>query len=221
MKPRVFLIGGFKKTRFLANSLIKKGYSVTAINDDNEKCLELAEIEKLTVFNGDGSKPFVLEDANIYNADIAIALTDKDTDNLVISELCKKKYGVKRTVALIADPKKTDFFYHMGIDSVVCAASMVASSLEEQAFRDEMSTMLTVGGKRIKVSQVHIPDTSPAVDKTLRVIDLPERVIVACIIRDDESIIARGNTQVKADDVLLMVTSDEDEPAAIRELTGR
>lgn len=96
MKTRIFLIGGFNKTRSLAKSLIKKGYRVTAINNDKEKCNALAEIEHLTVFVGDGTKPFVLEDADAYNADIAIALTDHDADNLVICELCKKKFHVKK-----------------------------------------------------------------------------------------------------------------------------
>ena len=128
MKKRVVLIGGFNKTKFLASSLIKKGYSVTAINSDMEKCRELAEIESLSVFNGDGSKPFILEDANAYNADMAIALTDRDDDNLVISELCKKKFNVKKTVAIISDPQKMKFFYRMGIDSVVCAVTAVAGN---------------------------------------------------------------------------------------------
>jgi len=137
VKTRIFLIGGFQKTKFLAKSLLKKGYHVTAINKDTEKCLAMAEIENLTVFNGDGTKPFVLEDADAYEADIAIALTEYDADNLVICELCKKKFHIKKTVALISDPKKTEFFYRMGIDSVVCAITAVANIIEQQTFLDE------------------------------------------------------------------------------------
>ena len=221
MKKRVLLIGGFNKTIFLANSLIKKGYNVTAVNDDYAKCQSLAEIEKLTVFHGDGSKPFVLEDSDAYNADIAIALTDRDDDNLVICELCKKKFHVKRTVAVISDPKKIDFFYRMDVDSVVCAVSTIASVIEQQAFLDEMATLVPIGEGPLKIAQVPISASAPAANKKLWEIDLPRQVIVGCVLRGEKSMIPRGDTRILAGDVLVLISSDEHEMAAVQELTGR
>jgi trk system potassium uptake protein TrkA len=110
MKTKVLLIGGRSKAKSLAVSLIKKGYHVTAINDTYEDCLKLAEIDELAVINGDGTRPYILEDACAGDADIAIALTSKDEDNLVICELCKKRFHVKKTVALLTDPKRRTFF---------------------------------------------------------------------------------------------------------------
>jgi trk system potassium uptake protein TrkA len=219
-KAKVFLVGGFNKTKFLANSLIKKGYRVTAINSDEEKCIALAKIDKLTVFSGDGSRPYVLEEANIHGADIAIALSDRDDDNLVICELCKKKYSVKKTVAIISDPQKTDFFYRMGIDSVVCAVSAVASVIEQQAFLNEISTLISVGETNIKISQVAISPNAPAADKKLKEINLPRQVVVGCVLRGDASIVPRGDTDIRPGDVLILISSDEHEMPAIRKLTG-
>ena len=221
MKKRVLLIGGFNKTKSLAVSLIKKGYHVTAINNDMEKCRMLADIEKLTVFYGDGSKPFVLEDANAYNADIAIALTERDDDNLVICELCKKKFNIKKTVALIFDPKKPEFFYRMGIDSVVCAITTIAGIIEQQAFLDEMATLVPVGEGRIRIAQIPISQTAPAVDKKLWELSLPKDVIIGCVLRGDKSMVPRGDTRILAGDVLVLISTDEHETAAVRELTGR
>ena len=221
MKKRVLLIGGFHRTKFLAASLIKKGYHVTAINSDIDNCKSLAEIDKLTVFNGDGSKPFILEDANAYNADIAIALTEQDDDNLVICELCKKKYNVKKTVAIISDPKKTEFFYRMGIDSVVCAITAIAGIIEQQAFLDEMATLVPVGNGRIKIAQIPISQTAPAVGKKLWELSLPKDVIIGCILRGESSMVPRGDTRILSGDVLVLISTDEHETAAVRELTGR
>ncbi|MCL2163671.1 MAG: NAD-binding protein [Oscillospiraceae bacterium] len=221
MKTRVFLIGGFDKTKSLAISLLKKGYLVTAINKDMDDCKALAGIEKLTVFTGDGSRPFILEDANVYNADIAIALTDRDDDNLVICELCKKKFNVKRTVALVSDPKKMDFFYRMGIDSVVCAISVVSGIIEQHAFMKEMETLLPVGDGRIKIVQIPIYESAPAVDKKLSELSLPKNVIVGCILRGDKNIVPHGNTRILSGDVLVLISTGERQTAAIRELTGR
>ena len=221
MKERILLIGGFKRTKSLAASLIKKGYLVTAINIDPGNCKALAEIEKLNVFNGDGSKPFVLEDANAYNADIAIALTERDEDNLVICELCKKKFNVRKTVAVITDPQKTEFFYRMGIDSVVCAISAIAGIIEQQAFLNEMATLVPVGDGRIRIAQVPISQTAPAVDKKLWELSLPKDVIIGCMLRGDKSMIPRGDTRILSGDILVLISTDEHELAAVRELTGR
>ncbi|MPM64058.1 hypothetical protein SDC9_110944 [bioreactor metagenome] len=130
MKKRALLAGGLHKARPLADMLIEKGYRVTVINNDYGDCLIMAENDSVTVINGDGTLPFILEEANARDADIAIACTEMDADNLIICELCKKQFHVKKTIVLMEDPKKTEFFCQMGIDSVVCVTSVIASNFD-------------------------------------------------------------------------------------------
>ncbi|NNJ29303.1 potassium channel family protein [Lacrimispora defluvii] len=221
MKTKVLLVGGRSKAKSLAISLINKGYQVTVINDTLEDCVKLSEIDRLTVIHGDGTRPFVLEDASAQDADIAIAMTAKDEDNLVICELCKKKFQVKKTVALLTDPKKTDFFYKMGIDSVVCAITAITGIIEQQAFVDKITTLIPIGEGRVNIAEVPIPGTSPAVGKKLWEINLPKEVIVGCILRGDTTMVPRGDTRILAGDMLVLISSDKQEMAAIQELTGR
>ena len=221
MKTKVLLIGGYSEAIFLANSLLKKGCDVIAVNNDHERCYLLAEIDKLTVYHGDGSKPHILEDANAFEADIAIALTEKDEDNLVICQLCKKRFRVKKTVALISDPKKIDFFYRMGIDSVVCAVSTIASVIEQQAFVDEIETVIPVGQGFIKIVQIHISNAAPSLGMKISEISLPREVIIGCILRGEKTIIPRGDTTIQLGDILVLITSDEHEHAAVKVLAGR
>lgn len=221
MKKSVLLIGGRSKAKSLAMSLIKKGYRVTVINDTYKDCLKLAEIDKLTVINGDGTKPFVLEDASAADADIAIAMASKDEDNLVICELCKKRFHVKKTVALVSDPKKTEFFYKMGIDSVVCAITAITNIIEQQAFIDEIANLVPIGEGRVSIAEVPIPGTAPVVGKKLWEINLPKEVIIGCILRGDTTVVPRGDTRVLSGDMLILISSGKQEMAAIKELTGR
>lgn len=221
MKTKVLLVGGRSKAKSLAISLINKGYQVTVINDTLEDCVKLSEIDRLTVIHGDGTRPFVLEDASAQDVDIAIAMTAKDEDNLVICELCKKKFQVKKTVALLTDPKKTDFFYKMGIDSVVCAITAITGIIEQQAFVDKITTLIPIGEGRVNIAEVPIPGTSPAVGKKLWEINLPKEVIVGCILRGDSTMVPRGDTRILAGDMLVLISSDKQEMAAIQELTGR
>lgn len=219
MKENIILIGGYSKVRFLAPSIIKEGYHVTAINDDIEKCQSLALIDKLIVIHGDGSNPLVLGEAGALNAEVAIALTDKDADNLVICELCKEKFHVKKTASLVYDPEKINFFKRMGVDSVVCSVTAIASFIEQHRFYNEMVTMVPVGEGHICIVQTTITGTAPAVDKKLWEIDLPEDVIVGCIFRGEKSLIPRGDTRILAGDIVVMITTDENKAAALRELT--
>ena len=132
MKKKALFIGGDHQTKFLANSLIKQGYHVTAINDDVNVCQNLAEISRLTVIKGDGSISSVLEDADAYNADLVVAITEYDDDNLVICELCKKIFHVKKTISLISSPQKADFSSRLGIDYVVCPIKSISNIIEQQ-----------------------------------------------------------------------------------------
>ncbi|ADL05482.1 potassium channel family protein [Lacrimispora saccharolytica] len=221
MKKKVLLVGGRGKAKSLALSLIKRGYQVTAINEIYDDCLKLAEINKLTVINGDGTKPFILEDADAADCDIAIALTAKDEDNLVICELCKKRFHVKKTVSLVSDPKKTDFFYKMGIDRVVCAISAVTSIIEQQAFVEEMANIVPIGEGRIQIAEVPISGSAPVAGKKIWEISLPKEVIIGCILRSNTAMIPRGDTKILAGDVLVVISDNGQEFAAIKGLTGR
>ncbi len=221
MKKRVLLIGGRSKAKSLALSLLSQGYKVTAINENREDCMKLAEIEGLTVIFGDGTKPFILDEAEAENCDISIALTSKDEDNLVTSELCKKKFHVKKTVSLVSDPQKTEFFYKMGVDSVVCAISAITSIIEQQAFIDEMTNIISIGTGRVRIIEVAIPAESPAAGKKLWEITLSKDVIVGCILRGDSTLIPRGDTRILAGDTLVVISSNGQEIAAVKELTGR
>ena len=220
MKGNVLLVGGRSKAKSLAQSLLQKGYRVTVINKDLSDCEKLAENEKLTVIHGDGTKPYVLEDAGAGNMEIAIALTPRDEDNLVVCELCKKKFRVHKTLSLLSDPQKVDFFYKMGVDSVVCAISAVTSIIEQQAFMEEMAKAIPIGEGRVQLLEVPITETDPAAQKQVWEINLPKEVIIGCILRRDQTLIPRGDTRILAGDILVLIAGNEQEESAILELKG-
>lgn len=221
MKNKVLLIGGRSKAKSLAVSLLRRGYEVTVVNKTYQDCMMLAEIKGITVINGDGTKPYILDEAGAEDCGISIAMTPRDEDNLVASQLCKKKFQVKKTVALVSDPKKTDFFRQMGVDSVVCAISTVTNIIEQQALIDEMANIIPIGEGRVQVVEVPIPGQCPTAGKKLWEIALPKQVIIGCILRGDTTLIPRGDTRIMGGDTLLMISGNGQEVAAIRALTGR
>ncbi|HUM84071.1 MAG TPA: NAD-binding protein [Lachnospiraceae bacterium] len=133
MKTKVLLIGGINKTQLLAKELLKKGYDVTAINADRNDCLKLAEIDGLSVIFGDGTKPYVLDQADAGEKDIVIAMCRHDSENLVACQMAKMKFGIRKTVALVNDPEHVDFFRRQGIDHTICALSFLTAFIEKEA----------------------------------------------------------------------------------------
>ena len=220
-RSRVLLIGGRSKAKSLAESLISQGFRVIAINDSLEECAKLAEVKNLSVYHGDGTKPYVLDEAGAADCQIAIALTSRDENNLVACQMCKRNFGVPKTVSLVSDPEKTEFFHQMGVDSVVCAISTVTSIIQQQAFIDDMVNIIPVGFGKVQIVEVQIPDTSPINGKKLWEIDLPKEVVVGCVLRRDQAIIPRGDTRITAGDTLVIIAGNGQELAAIQVLTGR
>lgn len=221
MKKSIVIVGGRKKAIILAKSILKKGYEVIVINESYEDCLALSEIPGISVVNGDGTKPYVLDDANIRNADMAIALTHNDEDNLMICQVCKDQFSVRKTVSVVSDPKKIDFFYAMGIDRAVCTISTVTSIIEQQAFISDITNIIPIRGGNIQILEVRIDEYSPVAGKQLWEIDLPSEVIIGCILRGDETLVPRGNSTILMGDTLVLIAGQHQETPAIKTLTGR
>ena len=107
---KILIVGGKNKAKTLAESLYENNYDVTIINKNPDDAQFLSENKNAKVFLGDGTKPYVLEDANTHEIDIVISLLSNDEDNLLVCELAKKKFKVTRAISLLNDVRKVDFF---------------------------------------------------------------------------------------------------------------
>ena len=218
MKTNILLVGGYHKTSSLAESLLLKGFHVTVINSDREDCERLAEIEDLDVIWGDGSKEFILKEADISRQQTVIAMTPQDEENFVICQICKKVYRTPKVVALVGDPGKTSFFYQMGIDRVVCAINAII--IEEQALMEKMTTMIPLTNGKIHILEVPILENAQALGRELRELPLPKDVIIGCVVRGEQSIIPGGDTRLKSGDVVILITTGEEQERAVQILSG-
>ena len=220
MKKKIIIVGGKTQTRSLAEALLLKGHKVTVVSPEEDFCDRLSEISGLNVICGDGRLTSVLEDADINQFDIAVTMYDHDADNLVTCQLCKKVYGVKKTISLVSDIKRKVLFDEMGVDSVICATDMVASTLEQQTLSDQLSRIVPTTDGRIRISEIVVTKGASIVGKSLADIHLPSQTIIGCIIRDDEIIIPYGATVINASDNLLLITTADKEDEAVRIITG-
>ena len=208
-RKKVLIVGEYKLEKAIASSLLKRGCSVTVINDDSEECERLAEIKGLSVIFGNGTRKSVLKDASAESRDIVIAVTECDEKNLIISEICKDEFKVKRTIALLEDGEKSSFFYKMGVDRIISPLNMVTTIMEEEALKDEVTNRLSIGNGRMIISETPVHRGSELSGKKLWELNLPREIIIGCIMRGDENLVPRGDTTIRENDILLVLSSDQ------------
>ncbi len=175
----IVMVGGRRRVDFLAKSLLSKGHRITIIHNDEDFCKFLSRTHDATVVCGDGSKPYILEDANIEGADILIALTPKDADNLVICELAKKVFGVKRAFATVSNPRSVEVFKKLGINTVISATHMVAEIIEQMAAINEIANYIPLEQGRIVMLELSSGKTHLFVIKTVAELAFQNRLLLA------------------------------------------
>lgn len=217
----IFIIGGKIEVYFLSKSFLSKGYQVTIINQDEAFSKKISRNLKVTAVVGDGSKPYVLEEAGIAYADMVIALRENDSDNLVICQIANKIYGIKRTFAVVNDPQNIDIFKKLGVDTVISTSFIISSLIEQRAVTQDIQNLMPIGEGQIALMEVDIDASHPVVDKMIKDISFPSDAIVSCILRGDKAIIPKGNTMVLSQDRLVIMSQPEVQSEVLKIIRGR
>lgn len=218
---KILIVGGHKKTDFLLGSLLDKEHRVTLIHDDEEFCKSMARKHDATVIWGDGSKPYMLEDAEAEEMDIVIAMTPEDPDNLVICQLAKKVYGVKRVFSTVSNPKNVEVFKKLGVDVAISATYVITKVIEQMVTIDEMAHFIPIENGNIVMMETVIRADSPICNKTLSEADIPDDAVIGCIVRGFDIVIPKGKTKVLENDKLIIISLPEAQEEIIDSVVGR
>jgi trk system potassium uptake protein len=217
---RVILIGGSKTVYFLARQFVRRKYHVTVINRDPARSRKIAQGTKATVVLGDGTDVHRLEEAGARQADVLLALTNYDQDNLIACQIAQKMFSVPRTIALVNDPDNEDVFKQLGVTVAFSATRIIGSLLDQETDFSEITALMPLAQGRIMVTDVRLENDSPATGKTLLELQLTENSLVACIIHDDKVIVPRGSTRLTANDHLLLISHPEHQKHDLEILCG-
>jgi trk system potassium uptake protein TrkA len=198
--------GGGKVGANVARTLLRAGHEVTLIEQrpDRHERLEL-EFEH-QVQNGDGTELFVLERAGIGRpADIVIAVTGDDEDNLVIGQLAREKYGVERVIARVNDPRNQPLFDLLEIPQTVSATQMVLGLIEHEVPEHELVHLLELRKENLEIVEVEIDVGAPCAGKRVEELSLPESTRLISVMRNGKAEIAVGQTKLEPGDQVLAI----------------
>src|SRR5919205_1810876 len=128
----VVVVGAGKVGWNLARELIQKDNEITVVESDPQRYAVVEEELEHSVQYGDGSELWVLERAGIERADLVIAVTGDDEDNILISQVAREKYGVERIVARCNNPRNLQHFKLLGVQPAVSATDLILRLIEHE-----------------------------------------------------------------------------------------
>lgn len=207
---RVVIAGAGAVGSFLAQDLQKNGHEILII-DRNPVTLErLAASDAITGIVGDSCEVDVLQRAQLELADVVIAATGDDEDNLVVSLLAKQEFAVPRVIARVNHPKNHWLFNDAwGVDVAVSTPHLLSALVEEAVSVGSIVRLLDFEDGQTKLVEVTLTDSSPAARQTIEAIGLPRGAAIVAVVRDGRVVLPRGDTQLSSgDEVVLLVTED-------------
>jgi trk system potassium uptake protein TrkA len=208
----IIVVGAGKVGRNLARELIGKGNEVTVIESAPYAHSVLEEEFEHIAMKGDGSEIYVLESAGIERAEMVIAVTGDDEDNILISQMARERYGIERVIARCNNPRNLEHFDLLGVKPAVSATDLILRLIEHEVPRYGMHHLLDLPQENLEILEIEIFANSPAAEKSIAELGLPDGVLVISILRDGGGFVPVGASEIHVGDEVLIVLDAGLEP---------
>ena len=219
---QVVVTGGGAIWRHLANDLAEREHDVTLIEQDRVTVDELLEeIPAVRVLLGDACEPWVLEGARLAEADVVVAATGDDEDNLVTSLLAKQEFAVPRVLARVNHPKNEWLFTPMwGVDQAVSPPHILTAIVEEAVTTGDLVQLLRLEGGKISIVEMKLEADSPSAGRPIYELRLPAGAAIVAIVRDQHVVVPQPETVLTEGDEVLALTEPDQERALRDAIVG-
>ncbi|GAB3430727.1 potassium channel family protein [Flindersiella endophytica] len=204
---KAVIVGAGRLGIQIAEAMTASGHDVTLVEIDSGRLAAVPSGVAARLVAGDGCEPYVLEAAGALNADVVIAGTWDDEDNLVISLLAKRQFGVAKVVARVNDPDNGWLFdSRWGVDAAIPSAASIISLIEEATESTDTVSLLRLGKAGVNLVETAIGAQSSAVGRALSELELPEQSVVAAVIRDEAPIVPNPSFELRVGDEVLIIS---------------
>jgi trk system potassium uptake protein len=207
----IIVVGGGKVGYYLTKTLVHEGYEVLLIEKNPAKVEVYTERFGAVVMNGDGAEASTLAAAGAGRAAVVISLTGHDEDNLVICQLARHRFKVKRTIARVNNPKNEELFRRLGVDVTVNPTSVILSLIEQQIPDRHFVHLLALRHAKLAVVEASVSPESSICGQYVADVRMPPETSLIAILRASDVIIPTGRTQIMAGDEVIAITRRESE----------
>lgn len=206
----IVVVGGGKVGYYLIKDLLDAGQEASIIEKDKTKADNLTEILGGIVIYGDGCDPLILEKSGVERADMIVAVTGDDEDNLVICQIAKNKFNVPFVMAKVNNPKNETTFKLLGIDETISSTNIILSLIEQEvAYKGILTSLPICRRAGVKIIEAMVKTDSLLKNKSIKDLNLPPNTLITGVVRNDEWIVPDGNFTVKIDDMLIFTIKEE------------
>lgn len=213
----IIVVGAGKVGYYLAKTLLQEDHEVLLIERDAATVAFNAERLGSVVSRGDGAEASTLASAGAARADVVIAVTGDDEDNLVICQVAKNKFNVGRTIARVNNPKNENLFKILGVDVTVSQTNHILNLIGQSIPKQSFIHLLNLQHGGLAIVEATVTEHSAVANKSLQQIELPVNCAIAAVVRGPEVIVPDGQTVLVPGDELIAITKEQDE-AELREL---
>lgn len=201
--------GGGQVGYYLAKGLIEQGHEVLLLEKDSKRVERLSEELGPSIMRGDACEARTLDEVGAQRANLVIAVTGDDEDNLVICQVAKARFHVLTTIARVNNPRNEGLFRRLGIDVIISPTQSILHMIEAQLPHHTLVPLMTLTRAGLGLVELTVPPASPAAGKTVRSLTLPTSINLALIVRGDANLTPTGDTVILPEDhIFALVTTD-------------
>ncbi len=212
MGTNVIVVGGGRVGGYLATLLLSAGHKVKVIEARPEENRHLRrDLPQGVVVEGNGTDPDVLERTGIAHANVVAAVTGADETNLVVMGLARFEFKVPRTIARVKDPRNAWMFTpEMGVDAALNQADLLAHLVAEEMSQGDMMTLLKLRRGQYSLVEEKVHPAAVAADRAVRDLKLPDRCVLAAVIRKGQLMIPRPELVLQpADEIVALAHASQ------------
>jgi trk system potassium uptake protein TrkA len=201
----VVIAGAGKVGWNLAREIMAKGHEVTVIESERARYLTVEQELEHAIQYGDATELWVLERAGINRADLTIAVTGDDEDNLLICQIAKEKYLCSRIIARVNNPRNRQYFELLGIQPAVSATDLILRLIEHEVPSYGLVHLLDLRDEQLEIIEVEVGQDAPAAGQTVGDVELPDGSLIISVLRNGRGFVPNAETVIDAGDEVLLV----------------
>jgi trk/ktr system potassium uptake protein len=201
----IIVIGAGKVGWNLARELLDKGHEITLIENDRNRYLTVEQELEHNVQYGDASELWVLERAGISRADMVIAVTGDDEDNMLICQVAREKYLVEQIIARVNNPRNREHFELLNIKPYVSATDLILRLIEHEVPEYGLVHLLDLPEERLEIIEMELGENSRVAGQKVGELQMPEGSLLISVLRNGQGFVPGPETVLEAGDEVLAV----------------
>ncbi len=203
------IIGGGKIGYYLTRSLINRDYEVLLMEKDPIMAHRLRADLGDVVMQGDGCEPTTLQNAGAERADLIVAATGDDADNLVTAQMASRCFGATRIIARVNNPDNEPLFEKLGVRERINGTAAILNLIGQKVGRASVVLMGVLEHSDLEVVEIIIDERSPLAGARVGDLQLPEDTLFISVLREGRASIPNSDTVFELGDIVVALVPAE------------